>query len=194
METLLPVTGVLTAAAITPGPNNTIVMQAGARGLAHAAAPIAGVVAGSLLLLAMVWAGLAGALAASPWASVALAVCGAIYLAWLGARMVVHAGAEAERHGLLPSSLIGVAGFQLLNPKAWVLVTTAAAAMSGESGIFLLAPLMVLITSACLLLWALAGAALARSLADPRARCWLDRAMGAALILSALGIVADAIA
>jgi hypothetical protein len=54
----LPVTGVLVIAAITPGPNNFMVMEASARGGAAAAGSVVlGVVLGSLGLLSLVSVG-----------------------------------------------------------------------------------------------------------------------------------------
>lgn len=103
-------------------------------------------------------------------------------------------GCDIHGNARLPVSTVGVAAFQLLNPKAWVLVTTAAAAMSGTGSVFLLAALMTLVTGLCLSLWAMAGAVLSRLLARPRARRWFDRAMGGLLAVCAIGIVTNALA
>jgi threonine/homoserine/homoserine lactone efflux protein len=89
---------------------------------------------------------------------------------------------------------VGVAVFQLINPKAWVLVTTAAAAMAGSADMILLGALIAGISSLCLSLWAVAGGALSRVLDRPRPRLWFDRAMGALLAISALGLIVDAFA
>lgn len=133
---------------------------------------------------------------AYPPAGLALSLCGGSYLGWLGFSLIARSGAPGvayERHSTLPTSLIGVTALQLLNPKAWLLVTTATAAISGVSGLLTLAVLLVLITSLCLSIWAIAGAALSRMLDLPTARKWFERAMGGLLLLSAAGIVADAI-
>ncbi len=64
MEALIGAAGAIAAAALTPGPNNFVVMRTAARGgLAGALSAIAGVVLGSLALLAVV---VAGAGAATP--------------------------------------------------------------------------------------------------------------------------------
>lgn len=202
MSALLPVIGVLIAAAITPGPNNVIVLEAGARrGVLAAGRAIAGVVIGSLVLLAMAWGGVGALVQMSPSLQVGLSVAGALYLGWLGAAMFAGdmarsdarlTGSERER-ARLPSSFVGVAVFQLLNPKAWVLVTTAAAAtMAGTGNVLVLALLIALISGACLLLWALAGRALSRFLDEAQPRLWFDRAMGGLLVLSAIGLMIDA--
>lgn len=201
MSALLPVIGVLTAAAITPGPNNFIVLEAGARrGVLAAGRAIAGVVIGSLVLLALVWGGVGALMQISPSLQTGLSLAGALYLGWLGAAMFAGETAQSEANPTgservrtrLPSSFVGVAVFQLLNPKAWVLVTTAAATMAGVGNVFTLALLLAVISGVCLMVWALAGRALSHFLEKPQPRLWFDRAMGGLLALSAVGLIVDA--
>lgn len=195
LEPLLAVAGFITVAAITPGPNNFIVMAAAARGGMAAALPsILGVVVGSLALLALVWGGAGAAIAALPALRVALTVTGALYLIWLGGLLIWQSGRRngggAEADGNLPSTATGVAAFQLMNPKAWVLIVTATAALSGESAApYALAGLIAVISTLCLGLWACAGSAIAGWLRRPSARSWFDRAMGGLLIVSAALLV-----
>ena len=196
IETLIPVAGTVAVAAITPGPNNFIVMAASARSGLRAAVPAAaGVVAGSLGLLAIVWAGAGAAFTAAPWLRPGLTLAGAFYLCWLGggliwrARTPSSAAVDPAGDGL-PSSGLGVAAFQLLNPKGWVLVLTATAAMSREpAALYLLAALFVVIPVPCLSVWAVAGKAIAERLKRPVANAWFDRSMGALLICSAVLLV-----
>ena len=193
MSSVLPVLGALVAAAITPGPNNLIVMQAGARGgIAAAGAAILGVVSGSLVLLVLVWVGLDTLIEAMPVFELALSLAGSAYLALLGLSLFLRRRSSISQEAL-PTTLLGVATFQLLNPKAWMLIATAAAAMSDRGGLLILIVLVVLVTSTCLSLWARAGAAAARLLAKPRARDVFERSMGVVLALSAVGIVIDAV-
>jgi threonine/homoserine/homoserine lactone efflux protein len=89
MEALIGAAGAIAAAALTPGPNNFVVMRTAARGgLAAALPPIAGVVLGSLALLAVVVAGAGAAFDAVPHLRVALAIAGCLYLVSLGARLL----------------------------------------------------------------------------------------------------------
>lgn len=195
MTVLLPVAGLLLAAAITPGPNNFIVFEAAARGgFAAAVRVILGVVIGTLLLLALVSAGIDAAMSAAPAIRIVLSVAGAVYLAWLGAAMLRPAArsASSSPQRSLPSSILGVAAFQLFNPKAWVLVATAAAAI-GSGSVVLLAVLIVIVTSLCLFVWTLCGKALARVLERRRPRLWFDRSMGVLLALSAGAVIVDAL-
>ena len=199
MDALPAVAGFIAVAVITPGPNNFIVMAAAARGGFVAAVPaIAGVVAGSLVLLALAWAGADAAFEAAPPLRPALKLAGAAYLAWLGA-LLIHRSRSRSRDDLesgaghLPSMALGVAGFQLLNPKSWVLILTAAAALSGEAeplpAFAALAATLAALSLLCLTLWASAGAAIAGWLRRPTARAWFEGAMGGLLIGSAVWLL-----
>ena len=196
MSSFLPVIGILVAAAITPGPNNTIVMEAGARaGFGAALRLMLAVVGGSLLLLLLVRLGVGDAVQTWPALERVLGIAGGGYLAWLGLALVLRGSDQRTdaRQTALPLTVPGAAGFQLLNPKAWILVTTADAAMPRD-GVLALAILMALVTTACLALWAAAGAASARVLVRPGRLRAFDRAMGALLAASAFGILARAVA
>ncbi len=195
MEPLLAVAGFVSVAALTPGPNNLIVMAAAARGGLGAAAPaIAGVVAGSIALLAIVWSGAGAVFDAAPALRGALTLAGALYLVWLGAGLIRRGGGDggAAMAALPAGTVPGMAAFQLLNPKSWVIVLTATAAAHGDmaGGLGGLVVLFVSISGICLTLWALAGAAITEWLTRPGASRWFDRAMGALLIASALLLLA----
>jgi threonine/homoserine/homoserine lactone efflux protein len=192
VHSLLPIIGVLSAAAITPGPNNFLVMDASARGgMVAAGAVVLGVLLGSLLLLALVFLGVQQALQTFPMLRAALSVGGGAYLAWLGVALMLRGAGNPDRQTqrVLPASVWGVAVFQLLNPKAWMLITTALAAMPDAGGVVGLAVLIALVSSICLSAWAVAGSASSRLLAQPGPRLWFDRSMGGLLALSALGVI-----
>jgi threonine/homoserine/homoserine lactone efflux protein len=193
MRTLITVAGMVAIAAITPGPNNFVVMEAAARaGFAAAIRAILGVLPGSLILLATVWGGLGTALEAASWLRAALLWAGCLYLAWLGATLIRKAGRPADASPLAgpPETTLGLAIFQMLNPKSWVLITTAAAATaesgSGLADLASLAAILVVVSCICLTAWALAGAMIARWLETPPIRHGFDRVMGGLLVGSSL--------
>ena len=72
--------------------------------------------------------------------------------------------------------------FQLLNPKAWVLMSVFLAA-SGQAQAVTLVLILIVVISGCLAVWALAGFALSRLYETPRRRLWIDRVMGLALLI-----------
>jgi threonine/homoserine/homoserine lactone efflux protein len=165
MDPLLAACGLLCVAAITPGPNNLVVLRAaGHAGLRGAIPAIVGIVCGGLLLLAVMALGAGAAFATHP-------------------PLRRWAGAPAT----LPAGTLGLIGFQFLNPKSWVIVLTVLAAMpaTGLRDYLPLAGLFVLIPTLCLLLWAALGAWLARWLVRPTVRRAVDIAMGALLVACA---------
>ena len=194
MHHLLVLCGLLGVAAITPGPNNLIVLHAaGHAGLRGAVPTIVGVVAGGLLLLAVLALGVDAAFAAQPLLRRWIAGLGGLYLTWLG--MALLAGGIAPRgtnaaplKSTLPTGTLALLGFQFLNPKSWVMVLTILAAlpMVGWRDYLMLAGLFVLIPTLCLLLWAALGAYLTRWLAQPRIRRSVDALMGALLVACAV--------
>lgn len=206
MSPLLGVAGVIAAAALTPGPNNLVVLRTAARGGVRKVLPaIAGIVLGSLALLTLAVLGAVAIFAAAPPARLVLASAGSVYLCWLGARLLTggppgNAGSEeAPEPGpepALPAGVLGLFVFQFLNPKSWVLVLTATAAAAAQLGGLALfatmAALLVSITTASLLLWALLGAAVERRWSAPAHRQRLDRALGALLVVSAVLMLVEA--
>lgn len=198
MEPFFAIAGLVMVAAITPGPNNFVVLSAAARGGLGAALPaIAGVIAGSIGLLFVVSAGAGLAFAAEPRLRTALVLAGCLYLIWLGAALIWRSDRSNDNKpssaSTLPAGFIGLSAFQLLNPKSWLLVMTATAAapagMSWHASLATLALIFMAVTSVCLSLWALAGSVLAEFLKHPRPRRRFDRVMGAVLIVSAALLV-----
>lgn len=189
MNSLLAVATLLSVAAITPGPNNLVVLRAAARGRFVEALPaVMGIVLGSIALLAVVVAGAGSALVAWPKLGVAIGTLGCFYLAWLGLRMITSVPADGVSSSL-PADVFGLFVFQFLNPKGWVMVLTVVAAARGRNALetFLhLAPLFACIPAICLLSWAALGSVLSGFLARPAARRWTDRILGALLTISAV--------
>ena len=190
MHALLGVSGLVLVAAITPGPNNLVILREAARaGVTGALPAIAGIVAGSVALLAAVLAGAGAAFEAEPRLRSIIGIAGCLYLAWLGIRLLRSRGSQAAA-GQLPTGAPALFGFQFLNPKGWVMVLTATSAAPGAP-LWHLAALFALIPLLCLLAWALLGSAISSALARPAVAVWFDRAMGALLLTSAIALAAD---
>ena len=194
-ETLIGLAGVITVAAITPGPNNFIVLAQSLRaGVAGSLPSIAAIVAGTQLLLFVIWFGADVLFDREPRLQSAITLAGAAYLFWLGLNGVRRSFSEPEGNEERPPALIASAGglvlFQFLNPKSWVLVLTATAVVTGNlneaAGLISLASLFLCITSTCLLLWAVVGSHLSRFISGSREGRWFDRVMGALLMVSAI--------
>jgi threonine/homoserine/homoserine lactone efflux protein len=192
MASLFPAALFLIVTAITPGPNNLLVMRTASRNGWRGALPaIVGVVAGGLALLGAVIVGAGSAFITWPALRSGVEAGGVLYLVWLGVRLFAEAGRETSAMALR-AGFRGLFVFQFLNPKGWVMVLTVVAAMpaTGTADTFLhLAPLFVCIPSFCLLLWAALGDAVSRHLSRAVVRTWTDRILGALLIVTSLLLV-----
>lgn len=195
MSSLAPIIGLVWVAAITPGPNNLIVLRASAREGLRAAVPvILGAVTGGLALLAVISAGAGRVFAAEPRVRTSLAVAGGLYLAWLGVRLIARAGRAAteDDERVLPRAaaprLATMFAFQFLNPKAWVMVLTVSAAAADRT--VALPLIQTVVPLVCLSLWAALGMFGVRRLRGA-ATGWLDRVCGVALIVVALAVALE---
>ena len=194
MSALAPAIGVLIVAAITPGPNNFLVLNAAMRGGLKAATRIGvAIITGSLVLFTLFLIGFDTLDARFPALRQIAAAAGAAYLAWLGLSLARAARSELpEEPKSEPISATGTAFFQLLNPKGWVLMAVFTAT-GAEVPPALLAGSLIVVLVSCLSLWALAGHALTSLYAKPGPRVWIDRAMGLALVIFALLIAGQAV-
>jgi len=196
MDALLAVTVLVAVAAITPGPNNFIVMHTAAHaGTRATLAVIAGVVGGGLAMLVLAMLGIGAAADAVPGLRSAIALTGAMYLAWLGGRIVVASyrpakSGRADPMDSMPVGMLGLFGFQFLNPKSWTMVlAVAASAGAGATNAIAwvwLVLVFLIVPSACLALWSGLGTLIATRIEQPCLRARIDRTMGVLLILSAL--------
>jgi len=189
MSALLPITGMLVVAAITPGPNNFLVLRAASRGgVRRAVGSILGIVSGGLALLFVVAAGASAAFATEPRLRTIVAIAGGAYLSWLGVRLVAATRTIPDRPVDSTAGSPSVASmfvFQFLNPKAWVMVL-AAASTTPIVPWWQLAAVFVAIPMSCLIVWAGLGSALSRHLARRTTAIWFDRIMGTLLVVCAV--------
>ncbi len=121
-ETLLALAGILAAATWTPGPNNSMLAASGAtfgmrRTLPHAW----GVTLGFPVMLMAVALGLGEVFQRSELVREALRYSGAALLIWVAWR-IARAGRSSEtKAAARPFTFLQAAGFQWINPKAWVM-------------------------------------------------------------------------
>ncbi|MEO1732934.1 MAG: LysE family translocator [Pseudomonadota bacterium] len=187
---------VLFTAAITPGPNNFVVMEAAGRGrLNGAATSFAGIVLGTLTLVIAVRFGLDTLLDRWPTIENALRFVGFGLLSYLGLRVFLNGWGDpvtqaqtppSTPYGLLPALFL----LQLVNPKTWVLSVTVVSVHADGSLVSLVA-LVMMIPLVCLVLWALAGRALADILRRPLFRKLFSVAMGATLWMFAVWLLVN---
>jgi len=173
--------------AATPGPNNAMLTASGMNfGFRRTTPHILGIVGGLVALFTACGLGLGVLFQAVPYAKLALSIAGALYLAYLAWR-VANAAAPAATKGAKPLSFLEAAGFQFLNPKAWVMGLTAATLTPSLGGpveaTLALGLIGVTVATPSMAVWAAFGVAIARLFRQERTRVWINR--GLALILLA---------
>ena len=197
---IVSLTGFAFISAITPGPNNILLMSSGAlfgwkRSLPH----LGGVLLGFAILMSSAVFGLGSVVAQWPWLVTIVRVLGAAWLAWMSLRYFLagmHGPESASASAPISRPFRFHEGvlFQWVNPKALILVISAAGAYIAlaESilqramiivGVFFLAGLI-----SCSL-WMIAGDALNRIMSSGRYARYVNLGMGVLILLTALHIL-----
>lgn len=190
LPTLLAVAAFATVTSITPGPNNMMLLASGVNHGFRASAPhMLGISIGFMVLLGATGLGLGALLQQWPALGLLMKTLGVAYLLWLAWRLWQ---AEAPRAGAAPAGprmgFWAAAGFQWVNPKAWMMAVSAVAGFldpgEGALAACLLALVCGLVNLPCIAVWTYAGARLSRLLAEPARRRVFNATMAVLLIAS----------
>jgi len=179
---------------ITPGPNNVMLTASGANfGFRKTIPHILGVLGGFSLVLFGVCAGLDVVFTRWPELQTVLRWGGAAYLVYLGWR-ILRAGEAQAAESRKPLTALEAAGFQFLNPKAWMMTLTAAAMfLPRELGILTASSYMVGIMAVtnlpCITVWALFGSSMRGFLARPAGRMTFNFVLSLALVATGIAMV-----
>jgi threonine/homoserine/homoserine lactone efflux protein len=114
--------------AVTPGPNNVMLMASGVNfGFRRTIPHMVGVALGHAFMVFLVGIGLMGAFIGYPPLQVALKVVSVLYMLWLAwkiATAVPPSGTKVEGR---PLTFLQAAAFQWVNTKAWIMSLAAVA-------------------------------------------------------------------
>jgi threonine/homoserine/homoserine lactone efflux protein len=178
----------------TPGPSNTMLTAIGARvGVRQGLASLLGQVTGMGAMLFAVALGAGNVLLAHPLALEVLKWGGAAVLCWMAWRIATAGDAEEATN--TPAGFLGMAAFQWVNPKGWLVSVAAVAtfldrrAGGALAQAAVLAILFALVALPSCLPWLAFGASLQRFLRTPRARRVLNRALAVLLAASTILLV-----
>jgi threonine/homoserine/homoserine lactone efflux protein len=161
-------------AGITPGPNNLMLMTSGVKyGLGRTLPHLAGVILGFGLMIAVVGFGLDILFERFPLILPVMRIAGSIYMIWLALKIALAKPIGEVEAGGRPIGFLAAAGFQWVNPKAWVMALSALATYAGVidgylRSVLFIAALCALIAVPCASAWMLFGASLRRLMTDPR--------------------------
>lgn len=178
----------------TPGPSNALLTAVGARvGVRHGLPSLLGQVTGMGAMLFAITLGLGNVLLAHPLALEVLKWGGAAMLCWMAWKIATAAHAEGAANA--PAGFLGMAAFQWMNPKGWLISVAAIATFLdrragdalAQAAIF--ASLFMLAALPSCLPWLAFGAAFQRFLRSPRAWRIFTAAMAALLAASTIPLV-----
>ena len=113
-------------ATVTPGPNNLMLMAAGANfGFKRAVPHMTGIVIGVTILTFLIGAGLMALFEAFPALGIVLKIASTAYLLWLAVKIATAKPAASNETSSEPMTLMEAAAFQWVNPKTWAMALSA---------------------------------------------------------------------
>ena len=184
-------------AAGTPGPSNALLTATGANvGVVRGLPALFGVAFGMGLMMFVVAFGLGSLILGNPIILSVLKWIGAAVLLWLAWKIATAGRPGATADGK-PVGLVGAAAFQWVNPKSWLVCTSAAATFLdqgagsalGQSAAFGITFVLAAVPSC--LPWLAFGAVLHRFLRSERAVRLFNGTMGALLAASVILFIRD---
>ena len=193
---LLPLIAFAFAASVTPGPNNALVTaNAAANGWRATWPHILGNGAGFSLMIVLVGAGLAGVLAAQPLLAAAMRWGAMAWLVWLAFK-IATGPVDAAAGGGMRFGFVKAVLFQWVNPKAWLLALSIAAAWvrpdeAALPQLLVIGAVFFLVTPPSCIPWALLGEGAARLLGPGRRMRVFNLAMAIVLVVSMLPMVLE---
>lgn len=174
-------------ASITPGPNNVMLLASGMNhGVRGTLRHMAGVSLGFALLIFLVAVGLGTLFERYGALETLLSILGAAYLLFLAWKIFTTTAVRASEGSAAPLTFLQAAAFQWVNPKAWVMTTTATSTLldttaSVVGGAAALTAGFWLVNLPCIAVWMFSGAYAQRWIDDERRIIVINRTLGVIL-------------
>ncbi|MEE9414311.1 MAG: LysE family translocator [Acidimicrobiales bacterium] len=174
-------------ASITPGPNNLMLLGSGMNhGIRRTLPHLAGVSLGFSFLIFVVAVGLGAAFERYENVELVLKLLGGAYLGYLAWKIFNTRSVARNESTSVPMSFAQAALFQWVNPKAWVMATTASSTLlvttsSAVSEATQLTAGFWIINLPCISTWMLSGAFASRWVADEQRIRLINRTLGVLL-------------
>ena len=178
------------AMSFTPGPNNLMLASAGARfGFVRTWPHQLGIVVGFALMVLCVGFGIAALIVAVPALFTAMKIASMAYILYLAWKTGNAEAATSEAGTGRPMGFLAAAGFQWINPKAWIMTLTAMATYTTpkqnlQPQVLMLALVFAVVGAASSSTWVVFGQLIRRYLTSPRRRTVFNWTMAALLVAS----------
>lgn len=161
-------------AAITPGPNNTMVLTSGVNfGVMRTVPHILGIAFGFAFMVIAIGCGLGEVFKEFPVLYTVIRFAGAaylLYLAWkiAGSRSIGKSNSSHSK----PIGLFSAMAFQWVNPKSWMMAISAVSAYTTRthyfSNVFDIAIIFLVVVIPCCYLWTVFGSKLRQYLTNAK--------------------------
>jgi threonine/homoserine/homoserine lactone efflux protein len=181
---------------VTPGPNNTMLTASGVNfGLTRSLPHMLGISVGFPLMILATGLGAGTVLSETPELLRVVKWVGIAYLLWLAwgvataAAPVQDSDVGETRPRGKPLTLLQAAGFQWVNPKAWIIVASIVATYSGDGTIgeiAIVALVFAVVSLFSTVLWAGFGTAIGALVQKPTYRRAINWGLAAVLVLSVI--------
>lgn len=197
MDFLLPILIFAFTTLITPGPNNVMIMTSGLNfGVRSSLPHYFGICLGFALMVLLVGLGFGVVFEWFPVLHELIKIVGIIYLLYLAWRIANTAPKSLEANESKPLSFVQAVLFQWVNPKAWIMATSAVAAYTSTSGsiylqVLLITLVFLLVSFPCIGSWMFFGASLKKILRKPIHQRIFNLSMAALLVFSILPVTID---
>ena len=181
----------------TPGPNNLMLANAGARfGFARTLPHQLGVVLGFAVMTLTVGFGVAGLIRAAPVLYTLMKYASLMFLVYLAWQIATAEKAKSAQAPPRPMSFLQGAAFQWINPKGWIIALSAMTAFTTRAldawvQVLTITAVLAIVGAASTTTWAVFGLVISRYLTTPRRRTAFNWSMAALLIISVIPVLAE---
>ena len=193
---LLSIISFAFATAMTPGPNNFMLLSSGLTfGYKKTLAHILGVIVGFPVMIVAVGLGLGTVFEMYPVLYDILKVVGIAYLLWMAWKIATSSSSMGSDDEVKkPFTLLQAMLFQWLNPKAWVMLITAMGSFITSKEHAFLQVLFIAFTYLCIgflstNFWALGGVYLQKLLSNANKVMMFNRVMAVLIVLSVVPFI-----
>lgn len=188
----MPIAMFALASSFTPGPNNIMLTASGsAFGFRRSVPHMLGITVGFPIMVFAVGLGLGEIFARYPQIHLALKIGGAAYLLYLAWRIAQAGQADGGSANARPLTFLEAAGFQWVNPKAWMMALSSIPAFTTVGGNYhaeltLICAVFALITIPSTAAWCLFGVGIRQLIRTPETARIVNLGLAALVALSIL--------
>ncbi|MCP4188777.1 MAG: LysE family translocator [Gammaproteobacteria bacterium] len=199
MELILSITAFAFTATATPGPNNIMIMASGVNfGVLRSLPHLLGICFGFAVMVVLIGLGFGVVFQEFPILHEVIKIVGILYLLYLAWRIAKAGNQSNEQTRSKPFTFIQSALFQWLNPKAWIMGSSAIAAYTrvGEDiflQVLLIAFIFLLVAFPSTGSWLVFGRTMQRFLQKPAYQNVFNISMALLLVATVIPVILELI-